>query len=40
MEIRAIALSTEATLLYECILRIKMLGNTAILDRLREATYT
>ena len=40
MEIRAIALTTEATLLYECILRVKMLGNTAILDRLREATYT
>jgi len=40
MEIRAIALTTEATLLDECILGVKMLSNTAILDRLREATYT
>ena len=40
MEIRAIALTTEATLLCECILGVKMLGNTAILDRLREAAYT
>jgi len=40
MEIRAIALTTEATLLDECILRVKMLGNTTILNRLREAAYT
>ena len=40
MEIGTIALATEATLLYECILGVKMLGNTAILDRLREAAYT
>ena len=40
MEIRAIALAMEATLLHECILGVKMLGNTAILDRLRETAYT
>jgi len=40
MEIRAIALTTEATLLYECILGVKMLGNTTILNGLREAAYT
>ena len=40
MEIGTIALTTEATLLYECILRVKMLGNTAILNGLREAAYT
>jgi hypothetical protein len=40
MEIGTIALTTEATLLYECILGVKMLSNTAILNGLREATYT
>ena len=40
MEIGTIALTTEATLLYECILRVQMLGNTAILNGLREAAHT
>ena len=39
MQIGAIALTTEAALLDECILGVKMLSNTAILDRLREAAY-